>query len=235
MPSSPDGVDPVPGRQVPATLALQSVDGQPPVNSDIRYLLFLPQDYRPDGQIWPLLLFLHGAGERGTELELVKAHGPPKIVAETPDFPFVVVSPQCPDHQRWQPAELMQLLDHIVANYRIDKSRLYVTGLSMGGYGTWALCAAFPERFAAAVPICGGGKPADADKLKHLPLWVFHGQQDRIVVVQQSQEMVQALEAVRGNVKLTVYPDTGHDSWTETYNNPLVYGWLLQQQREPLS
>jgi predicted peptidase len=230
MSSSFHGTDPIPGQQVSAALALQPANAESS-NAEIRYLLFFPQDYRADGPEWPLLLFLHGAGERGDDLTVVTKHGPPAIVSSTPDFPFVVVSPQCPAYQRWRPEELIQLVDHVRSTYRIDRRRVYVTGLSMGGYGTWALCAAYPDQFAAAVPICGGGLPAFADKLKRIPFWVFHGQQDRIVVVQQSEEMVQALESAGGNVRFTVYPDAGHDSWTETYNDPNVYGWLLQQQR----
>jgi predicted peptidase len=234
MSNNSHGNDPIPGQQIPAALALQ-LSGESS-NAEIRYLIFVPQEYRSDGPEWPLLLFLHGAGERGDDLELVATHGPPNIVKSTPDFPFVVVSPQCPAYQRWRPDELIQLVDHISANYRIDRRRIYVTGLSMGGYGTWALCAQYPDKFAAAVPICGGGNLATAGKLaRKTPVWAFHGQQDRIVVLQQSAEMVQALEAAGGNVKFTVYPESGHDSWTETYNNPSVYGWMLQQQREPIA
>lgn len=235
MSSSAQGTnpDPVPGQQVPAALLLQPAEGKS-TNSEIRYLIFFPQDYRASGPEWPLLLFLHGAGERGNDLNLVTTHGPPSIVGSTPDFPFIVVSPQCPAQQRWRPGELIQLVDYVSSTYHIDRMRIYVTGLSMGGYGTWALCAEYPDRFAAAVPICGGGTPANAGKLTKIPFWVFHGQRDKIVLVQQSEEMVQALEAAGGNVKYTVYPDAGHDSWTETYNNPYVYGWLLQQQSESM-
>ncbi len=230
MNSVSEGAEPQPGKQVQAALPLKGVDGQAPTNLEIQYQLFLPRDYRNDGQEWPMMLFLHGAGERGTDLELVKKHGPPNIVDSKSDFPFIVVSPQCPANQRFNPAELIQLVDHLVAAYRVDKKRVYVTGLSMGGYGTWSLCAANPGRFAAAVPICGGGKTEDADKLKSLPLWVFHGANDGIVNVQQSEEMVKAIEAAGGNVKFTVYPEAGHDSWTETYNNQAVYDWLLSQK-----
>lgn len=224
------GVEPQPGKQVPAALPLEAVDSPSVVNTEIRYQFFLPRDYRSDGQEWPLLLFLHGAGERGFDLELVKKHGPPRIVDTKSDFPFVVVSPQCPANQRWNPAELIQLVDHMIATCRIDKNRICVTGLSMGGYGTWALCDAFPGRFAAAVPICGGGKTADAQKLKSLPQWVFHGAKDGVIRVQQSEQMVKAIEAAGGKVKFTVYPEAGHDSWTETYNNQAVYEWLLEQR-----
>ena len=225
-----NGVEPQPGSQVPDSLLLKPVDGLG--NPEIRYLLFLPNSYRPEGELFPLLLFLHGAGERGKHLDVVKKHGPPKIVETNREFPFIVASPQCPSNQRWSASELIQLVDHLTTTYRVDANRLYVTGLSMGGYGTWSLCMAYPERFAAAVPICGGGKTGDAHKLQSLPLWVFHGANDRIVNIQQSQEMVRAIEAAGGNVKFTIYSDGEHDSWTDTYNNPAVYDWLLQQKRK---
>jgi predicted peptidase len=219
-----------PGKQVQRELVMHgSTDGLP-ASATIQYLLFLPRKYSQAEQLWPLLLFLHGAGERGTDLELVKKHGPPKIVERDPDFPFVVVSPQCRANERWNVAELNQLVDVLAAEYRVDTARIYITGLSMGGFGTWSLCAAYPNRFAAAVPICGGGNPAQAAHLSALPLWAFHGAHDQIVTLQQSESMVKAVEAAGGNVKFTVYPNAAHDSWTMTYDNPAVFEWLLQQR-----
>src|SRR5262249_51460380 len=156
--------------------------------------------------------------------------GPPKLVAAGKDFPFILVAPQSA-RRGWDPATLNALLDDIVATYKVDKDRIYATGLSMGGFGTWALAAAYPERFAAIVPICGGGNREDAPKLKHLPIWVFHGAKDRTVPPSMSEEMVQALkEAGAANVTYTLYPETGHDSWTEAYNNSELYQWLLKQK-----
>jgi predicted peptidase len=174
------------------------------------------------------MLFLHGAGERGDKLEAVKAHGPPKIVESKPDFPFILVSPQCPTNQRWQPEQLIQLLDHIQKTQPVDEKRVYVTGLSMGGAGTWSLAAAHPDRFAAAIPICGRGDPATAEKLKGLPIWAFHGEKDR---PENSQVIVDAITKAGGKPKITIYPNAGHDVWTVTYNNPEVYTWLLEQKR----
>lgn len=197
-----------------------------------RYLLYLPAAYRQNRrQRWPLLLFLHGAGERGSDLTQVKKHGPPKFLDERPDFPFIVVSPQCPAGEWWDTTVLSALLDEIIAKYRVDEDRVYVTGLSMGGFGTWMLASCEPWRFAALVPICGGGNPLLAHKIKHLPIWVFHGAKDPVVPLARSEEMVAALRALGANVRFTVYPDAGHDSWTETYNNPALYDWLLQQRR----
>jgi predicted peptidase len=113
----------------------------------------------------------------------------------------------------------------------VDPDRVYLTGLSMGGYGTWSLAAAHPERFAAIVPICGGGNPADAAKLASLPVWVFHGAKDPTVPLERSKEMVEAIKSAGGNPRFTIYPEAGHDSWTETYNNPELYQWLLEQKK----
>ncbi len=194
------------------------------------YLLFLPDGYDQQ-ESWPLMLFLHGAGERGDDLKLVKKHGPPKIVETKKDFPFIVVSPQCKPNIWWQPMKLIALLDEIVAKYKVDEDRIYVTGLSMGGFGTWALAAQTPDRFAAVAPICGGGEPYWARRFPPLPVWAFHGGKDFLVPPRRSEEMVEALKKFGGKPKLTVYPDAGHDSWTETYDNPELYEWLLEQKR----
>jgi len=198
---------------------------------DYKYLLFLPDGYN-EHKSWPLIMFLHGVGERGDDLELVKKHGPPKFVEEKKDFPFIVVSPQCPEDSSWAKEKefLKELLDDIVARYKVDKDRIYLTGLSMGGYGTWSLACAYPERFAAIAPICGGGEPSEALKLKDMPVWAFHGVQDKVVSVKKSQEMVSAINDLGGNVMLTVYPDVGHDCWTQTYNNPKLYDWFLEHR-----
>ena len=196
------------------------------------YWLYLPPDYE-QRDAWPLLLFLHGAGERGSDLNLVQRHGPPRLINEGREFPFVVVSPQCPAGRWWDPFELAALVDAIVQQHRIDESRLYVTGLSMGGFGTWALAAHQPQRFAAIAPICGGGEPIVARLVASTPAWVFHGAKDPVVPVERSRQMVQAMENAGGQVRFTIYPDAGHDAWTETYANPELYEWLLQHQRTP--
>ncbi|HOA75303.1 MAG TPA: prolyl oligopeptidase family serine peptidase [Phycisphaerae bacterium] len=197
------------------------------------HLLYLPAGYGTNGggKRWPLVLFLHGAGESGHDLERVKKHGPPRLVSEGKQFPFILVSPQT-DHG-WRPEELGRLLDSIESQYAVDRSRVYVTGLSMGGFGTWATVAAFPDRFAAAVMICGGGDPKQASRVKDTPLWVVHGELDDVVPIARSRAVVQALEQQGAKPRFTVYPDARHDSWTATYNNPRVYRWMLQQRRTP--
>lgn len=197
---------------------------------ELQYLLYLPEDYEKAEKEYPLVLFLHGAGERGNEIELVKRNGPPKLIEEGKNFPFILVSPQCPEQTRWnyQTQTLIALLDEIESKYRVDKNRIYVTGLSMGGQGTWSLALTQPNRFAAIAPICGWTDTWEVCKIKHLPVWVFHGAKDNVVPVTESQQMFDALKQCGAeNIKLTIYPEANHDAWTETYNNPELYNWLL--------
>ena len=186
---------------------------------------------------WPLVLFLHGAGERGSDLNQVKVHGPPKLVEGGKEFPFILVSPQCPrmiqDHTGrerrgwWEPLALTALLDEVVARHNVDETRIYVTGLSMGGFGTFALAAHTPHRFAAIAPICGGGNPQTCPRIAGIPAWVFHGDHDTVVPLDRSQAMVDGLKAAGNDARFTIYEGAGHDSWTETYENPELYEWLL--------
>ena len=206
------------------------------ITTTLQYLLYLPEDYNPQqAKRWPLVLFLHGAGERGDDLNALTRHGPPKLVEAGQDFPFIIVSPQCPKGGWWEweryTTALAALLDEIESNYVVDPDHMYVTGLSMGGYGTWALAIAYPHRFAAIAPICGGGDPSTVCAIRHLPVWAFHGDKDSAVPLKEGTAMVDALRACGGNVRLTVYPDVGHDSWTQTYTNPQLYIWLLEHSR----
>src|SRR5262245_42370638 len=155
-----------------------------PHASELRYFLFLPAAYAVHPQRWPLILFLHGAGERGSNLQRVKRHGVAHVVEGQPDFPFLVVSPQCPPRAAWSPDVLLALLEAVAQRHDVDPERIYGTGLSMGGFGTWACALAAPERFAAIAPICGGGDPSRVGVLQHLPVWVFHGAHDPIVPLQ---------------------------------------------------
>ena len=215
------------------------------IKTKLQYLLFLPQDYAQDqAKVWPMIFFLHGAGERGTNVWKAAVHGPPKYVNNHPDFPFIVVSPQCPENEVWSKDILLGLLDDILRRYRVDSNRVYLTGLSMGGYGTWDLGLAYPEKFAAIVPICGGGslisillaEGQKADALKGLGVWAFHGAKDPIVPEQESQRMVALLKS-HGvqEAKLTVFPEAGHDCWTQAYSDAELYKWLLEHQRNPPS
>jgi predicted peptidase len=201
---------------------------------ELQYLLYLPDGYETDERHWPLLLFLHGAGSRGTELDSVKIDGPPRMIEEGHRFPFLVVSPQCPAEEWWTADVLVALLDEVVETYRIDENRVYVTGLSMGGFGTWRLAAAIPNRLAAIVPICGGGDPKTAEAIKGIPTWVFHGAKDQVVALAKSTEMVSALYRAGSDVRFTVYPEGDHvDAWREAYADETLWKWLIAQQRQP--
>ena len=196
------------------------------------YWLFLPKDYTAGtGKTYPLLLFLHGLGESGNDIDKVKTHGPPKLLdnpTHANDWQFITVSPQCPEKVHWSPFQLGLLLDELEKHYAIDKNRIYVTGMSLGGSGTWGLLYQFPERFAAGAPLCGGFDPAAAERFVDIPLWVFHGGKD--ISVSMSTNMVTAIQTAGGKrVQLTVYPDLGHDVWTITYDKPELYQWLLKQ------
>lgn len=201
------------------------------------YLLYTPADYGKDeGKKYPVILFLHGAGERGTDVNKVKVHGPPKLLGGGTELAvkdFIVISPQCPAEKWWEPNELIALLDDVLAKHpQHDPNRVYLTGLSMGGYGTWDLATRHPSRFAAIAPICGGGDARRAGRaLRNMPTWVFHGEKDRVVPIEQSEVMVEALKKAGNEVKFTRYPEADHDSWTVTYNNPELYAWLLQHTR----
>jgi len=198
---------------------------------EMDYLLYLPKDYNTAEKKFPLMLFLHGSGERGHDLNLVKKHGPPKLIDQGKEFPFIVVSPQCPENQWWSLEELYALLDDLVEHYKVDTKRIYVTGLSMGGFGTWSLAENAPERFAAIAPVCGGGNPLTICKIGKLPVWAFHGAKDPVVPVASSQQMVDALHNCGNDANLTIYPEAGHDAWTETYNNQELYDWFLKQSK----
>lgn len=198
------------------------------------YLLHLPKGYREKSkQKWPLILFLHGLGQRGDDVELIKKHGIPKIVEEQEDFPFITISPQCPESTYWpvETGALNALLDEVIAKYAVDPRRVYLTGLSMGGYGAWVLATVSPERFAAVAPICGGGIPVMAPRLIDVPVWAFHGAKDDVVPLAESERMVEKLREAGGNVRFTVYPEATHDSWTETYDNPELYEWFLSHRK----
>jgi predicted peptidase len=215
------------GKQVATKLDAQ-------IHVTLEYLLYLPPDYEKHDK-WPLVLFLHGAGERGDNLDLIKVHGMPKVIAKGKQFPFIVVSPQCPKGHWWnyECLTLTALLDDIVAKYKVDPDRVYLTGMSMGGFGTWALAAYTPDRFAALIPICGGSEVLVTLALKHVPVWAFHGAKDPIVPLKRSQDLVDALVKSKDEAKLTIYPNALHDSWTATYDNPEIYEWLLAHKRQP--
>ena len=200
------------------------------------YLLYLPKEYDESDKKYPLVIFLHGAGERGSDTEKLKVHGIPKLIAAGQDFEFIAVAPQCPSDKWWGEFvedEFENLLKDCIESYKVDTSRIYLTGLSMGGYGTWYYGWKYCKAFAALAPICGGLNSSKArsklEVFKDTPIWVFHGAKDEVVTLSSSAEIVNALNDIDAKVKFTVYPDAEHDSWTETYDNPAFYKWLLSQ------
>ena len=218
------------GQQEPAagTLSHQMIEGEIHLN----YLLYLPEDYDPEKEGgFPSILFLHGAGERGDSLDIVTTWGPPKIAREK-GLPFIVIAPQCPRNEWWTAMlhPLKQLLDEAITTYNIDTSRIYLTGLSMGGYGAFALSQVHPEYFAAVAPICGGGTPSMVNFSKQPPTWVFHGDQDTIVPIESSQIMVDALRASGSEVEFTIYEGVGHFSFSRAYNESGLFDWFLEHK-----
>jgi predicted peptidase len=223
---------PAAGKQVAASTTVKVTADDAIKDVTLRYQIYLPNEYETKAsEKWPLVLFLHGSGERGDDLEKVKIHGPPKLAGQGKEFPFVLVSPQCPMGSRWNADELDKLVDELTKTLRIDRQRLYVTGLSMGGSGTWSLIGAQPEKYAAAMPLCGRGDLEAAEKIAKTPIWVLVGDEDRAETVQNCKDMAAALKKAGGEAKLTVYPGLGHDCWTVTYDNPEVYEWLLSHRR----
>lgn len=197
------------------------------------YLLYLPDDHARRND-WPLVVFLHGSGERGDDPELVRKHGLARLLHEGLALPAVVVSPQCPENHGWvqhHPA-LMALIDDVVTRYRVDPDRIVLTGLSMGGAGVCALAAEHPERFAALAPVCGPEMWFEVtSEFARLPMWVFHGDADDVVPVSESLELVERVRALGGNPRLTVYEGVGHNSWDRAYGDSELQTWLVEQRR----
>jgi len=224
------GEDPTAGKQVEQSFKTSDA-------AEVPYLLYLPKDYGAvSDQKHPLMLFLHGRGESNGPLSLVGKWGPPRMAAAGQDLPYVIISPQCPRQDSWssetQQARVLELLKHTLEHYQVDADRVYLTGLSMGGYGSWRMAADHPEMFAAVAPVCGGGQPDDAKNLKDLPIWVWHGDQDRAVPFQRSVEMVEAIRSAGGTqIKFTTLESIGHNSWSAAYATPELYSWMNQQKR----
>ena len=215
-----------------------------------QYRLMKPDNYDPQTK-YPLVLFLHGAGECGKDNEKQLVHGVAEFAKEgnRKKHPCFLIAPQCPNMKLgWsdfrakpgtsakgqsEPGRLaVELVESIQKEYSIDPNRLYITGLSMGGFGTWDIITRHPDMFAAAVPICGGGDPTKADKIAKLPIWVFHGGADNVVNPERSREMVEAIKKAGGNAKYTEYPKVGHNSWVKAYQDADMHNWLFEQKRK---
>ena len=201
----------------------------------LKYLIYLPKDYLT--KKYPLVLFLHGAGERGTNLKDIEIHGLPKLVRNGKKFPFIIIAPQCPLNLWWSdplPVELLsKLVNDIVMKYGIHKNNVFCTGLSMGGYGTLALSIKNPKLFSAIIPICGGMDIKnffDILNLKDLPIWLFHGDKDEVIPLENSQSIYKVLKPVNKNIKLTVYKGVDHNSWDRAYDDNELYKWMLSHK-----
>lgn len=225
----------LPGCMQPATAVVgesaQTFAGVISKRVSLRYLIWLPPAASRPAAGWPLLIFLHGSGERGNELAKVKLHGPPKYAAAGAVFPFVLVAPQVAEGMAWESDALEALRADLVARLAVDPARVLLTGMSMGGYGTWNYALDYPDRLAAIAPVCGAGDSDRAERIVHLPIWAFHGAQDTAVPLAGDQEMVDAVRAAGGQVKFSVYPDVGHNAWDLAYADPALYAWLLAQRR----
>jgi predicted peptidase len=205
--------------------------------STLNYLLFMPRDTTAvENGKYPLIITLHGIGERGSDLWKVKNEGLPKILDGNNTFPFIVVSPQCPSTTEWYYNDGVQqlvnkMIDSVIARYPVDTNRIYLTGLSMGGIGTLDLAIRYPKRFAALIPIAFRIEDGwDLCTIKDIPMWAFHGEKDNTIPFSKAQTVINILNVCGGNPKFTTYSDLYHDSWTRTYNNPDIYTWLLTQK-----
>jgi predicted peptidase len=193
--------------------------------------LYLPRGYAQTGQAWPLVVFLHGSGERGTELDRVKVHGPPKLAANGTEYPFILVSPQLADGRRWEATALHALLAALQSKLRIDPARITATGLSLGGHGVWEWATAYPRDLAGIAPVCGFGEEEDVCRMRQVPVRAYHGAADDVVPLAAQKACVDALRACGGAAELIVFPGVGHDAWNPAYADPALVPWLMARKR----
>ena len=221
------------GIQVEQQYVVQVGSGVSAVATPVNYLLYLPPDYTCRSK-WPLVVYLHGSGSRGHDLNLVRREGPAGLIEQGKKFGFILLSPQCPLNSGWNPELLVGLIEHISSSLSVNRDRVYLTGYSMGGNGTWAAASCDPARFAAIAPLCGGGDVSQATRLADVPIWAFHGAKDHVIPLKASTAMVDAVRKCGGQVKFTVYPDCDHGICGLTYQNGRFYDWLLAQRRSRL-
>lgn len=211
-------------------------------NDTLPYRLLAPETMIP-GQTYPLVVFLHGSGERGNDNQLNLKYITDLFLSteNRENFPAFVLVPQCPKQERWAPQDwytkvsppaetIVSLIDSLFITHPIDAGRVYLMGLSMGGFGTWYMLTRFPDKFAAAIPICGGGDWNQASTIAHIPVWVFHGKKDKIVLPDQSRAMVKALKKAGGDPRYTEYKKVAHDSWIQAFKEPELLSWLFSKK-----
>jgi predicted peptidase len=203
---------------------------------NLQYYLYYPKEYEEEkNDKFPLLLFLHGGGEAGGTLEDLKTNGPPKLLAEGKEFPFLILAPQNPYKKKWwNTRAVMQLLDTIIESNRVDIDRIYLTGLSRGGSAAWELAVQYPDKFAAMAVVCGMTPVPYAGWInKNMPIWVFHGTEDKSIPISESENMVNKLEEMGYDVRFIKYEGVGHNSWVQAYNTEELYNWFMEQKRKP--
>lgn len=200
-----------------------------------KYYIYFPDNYYDSDTSFPMVLFLHGSGERGDDIRLVEEHGIPKMINNGHTFPFITVAPQCPKFQRWSEPlyskSLIFLVEEIIRNNRVDIGRIYATGLSMGGYGTLSIAKERPDLFSAIIPVCGGMDTTNIANLKEIPIWLFHGDADEVVPVENSELIYDLLKPINPDIKITIYKGVDHNSWDRTYDNKKMYEWMLKQNK----
>lgn len=202
------------------------------LQTEVQFAYQYPHGFMPEKK-YPVILFLHGAGSRGEDSQKLYSNPYFSCIEKHEDFPFISVAPLCSENTWFDMFErLKAFVLQLVQLPFVDAGRVYLMGASMGGYATWQLAMSLPEIFAAIVPICGGGMYWNAGRLINVPVWAFHGKKDATVLVQESINMVDAVNRCGGNAKLTIYPENGHNAWSDTYENPEVFEWLLQQKNQ---
>lgn len=201
------------------------------VEVSIAYRTYFPKDYSEEGDAYPLLYFMHGSGERGTDLDRLETATLPQFIKKGLELPFVTVCPQC--EEMWNTRSLDLLLDEVIEKYNIDPSRVYLSGNSMGGLGTWMLANVAADRVAAIAPICPPSTRINPENFKGLPIWCFHGAMDSEVPIGESVKMIRQLRKAGCDVKFTVYADADHDTWTPAYHDPELMSWLLSHHKQP--
>jgi predicted peptidase len=203
--------------------------------ASVKYVVYVPKGYNPE-KAHPAILFLHGSGEQGDDGKKQAEVGLGSAIRLAEDkWNYIVMFPQKPKGKGWfmdHEKLILDIIEKTKKEYKVDEKRLYITGLSMGGFGTWSLIAKYPDMFAAAAPVCGGGNAADAPKIKDLPIWNFHGDKDNAVPIKRSQEMIDAIKAAGGNPKFTIYPGVGHNSWDKAYRDENLNEWFLQHSKK---
>jgi predicted peptidase len=210
------------------TLSAQLVPLSVTINhhQKINYLLYTPSLQKASS---PLVVFLHGGGESGDDLNLVKRHGLPKLIAQGRDFPFHVLAPQNPYKKGfWDDRMIDEMVDDLIDSLNIDKNKIYLVGMSRGGYGVWRMAINNPDKYAAMISICAAAIPIQyTTRVSTMPIWFFHGQKDDAIPVEQTIAAYEKMKTNNSKVKMTLYPEAKHDSWTETFENDEIYDWLL--------